>query len=327
MRIVDIDDDSLERLCQWTWSRATIAVLVHRLMQAGAGVVGFDAVFAEPDRRAPENILPTWAASGLPEVAALKTKMDQLPNPDAVLASLLAQDGVRVVTGFVLNNDRMPRRPVENGRFAHGGDHPALFVPRYPGAVANLTEIEKAAQGNGSFNMVPDRDGIVRRVPTIVALLENAADGELPPTLYPSLHQEALRVFQGASTLIAKASGASGVQSFGEQTGLSELRNGRVTIKTDASGMVVMHQADKTPDRYVSAWKVFEDGFDPTPVAGHIVLVGPSAAGLLDLRATPLDPALPGEETPAQVLEQELLGHFLTIIPQCGQVFGHFSTV
>ena len=314
VRIIDIDDDSLERLGQWPWSRATIAQIVERLTLAGASAVVFDVVFAEPDRTSPAAVLPAWAEAGdVPEVARLLAQTDRLPDPDQTLAQRLGAEGSRVVTGFVLTNGRMPRRPVSRASFAFGGDNPSRFVPGYPGAVANLTVIEEAAQGNGSFNMVPDRDGVVRRVPTIVSLIEPSAEeeGALKASLFPSLHQEALRVSQGASTIIVKASGASGVQSFGESTGIVELRNGRYGIQTDSEGMVILHQADRTPGRYISAWEVLEADFDPTSVAGHIVIMGPSAAGLLDLRATPLDPALPGVEVHAQVLEQILTGHFM----------------
>ena len=46
-------------------------------------------------------------------------------------------------------------------------------------------------------------------------------------------------------------------------------------------------------------------------VAGQIVFVGTSAAGLHDIRATPLDPAIPGVEIHAQAIEQILSGDFL----------------
>ena len=44
---------------------------------------------------------------------------------------------------------------------------------------------------------------------------------------------------------------------------------------------------------------------------GHILLVGTSAAGLKDLRATPLNPAAAGVGVHALAIEQMLLGHYL----------------
>ena len=51
--------------------------------------------------------------------------------------------------------------------------------------------------------------------------------------------------------------------------------------------------------------------FDAARVADHIVLVGASAAGLNDLKATPIAPDMPGVEIHAQLIEQVLGQDFL----------------
>ena len=70
VRIVDIDEGSLERLGQWPWPRARLAELVERLHAAGATAVAFDMVFAEADRTAPRALARAWGLSG---AAAVKT--------------------------------------------------------------------------------------------------------------------------------------------------------------------------------------------------------------------------------------------------------------
>ena len=45
---------------------------------------------------------------------------------------------------------------------------------------------------------------------------------------------------------------------------------------------------------------------------GHIVFIGTSAAGLEDIRSTPLVRALPGVELHAQIVENMLTGTFLS---------------
>lgn len=47
VRIVDIDEASLERLGQWPWPRTRLAELVDQLNAAGAAAIGFDVIFAE----------------------------------------------------------------------------------------------------------------------------------------------------------------------------------------------------------------------------------------------------------------------------------------
>ena len=53
IRIVDIDDSSLERIGQWPWPRTVVARLVTRLTELGAAVIVFDIVFAELGRDRP----------------------------------------------------------------------------------------------------------------------------------------------------------------------------------------------------------------------------------------------------------------------------------
>lgn len=46
--IVTIDDQSLQRLGRWPWSRTLLARLTNNLARAGAGVIGLDILLAEP---------------------------------------------------------------------------------------------------------------------------------------------------------------------------------------------------------------------------------------------------------------------------------------
>ena len=54
--VLDIDEDSLARLGQWPWPRDQMAQLLDRLREAGAAVVVFDVLFAEPDRSSPTQL-------------------------------------------------------------------------------------------------------------------------------------------------------------------------------------------------------------------------------------------------------------------------------
>ena len=125
-------------------------------------------------------------------------------------------------------------------------------------------------------------------------------------SLYPAISIEALRVVQGAGTMFIKSSGASGETAFGEKTGISSIKVGQIVVPTDANGRLWVRYAGHQPDRYIPAWKILDGSAEPSLVQDHIVLVGSSAAGLLDLRATPIDPVLPGVEVHAEIIEQIL---------------------
>lgn len=295
VKIVDIDDESLTRFGQWPWPRTLVAKLVERLTQAGAAVIAFDMVFAERDRSSPDQALEMLPQTA--EVMALRNSVAALPSHDKILADTIAL--APVVTGFVLTDDEETRLPEPKGTFAIAGDDPKPFVPAYKGAVVNLPELEAAASGNGAFNSIADADLVVRRAPLVFRVGD---------TLYPSLTAEALRVAQGAKTYIIKSSGASGVQAFGEQTGIEAIGIGQARVGTDEYGRIPLHYAPSVRARYIPAWRVLDDSFDPARVAGQIIFVGTSAAGLKDLRATPLQRAVPGVEVHAQAIEQILTG-------------------
>ena len=54
--ILDLDDETLSRSgSQWPWPRSKLADMLARLFNAGAKVVAFDVVFAEPDRTSPRQ--------------------------------------------------------------------------------------------------------------------------------------------------------------------------------------------------------------------------------------------------------------------------------
>src|ERR1700746_2511978 len=85
--IVDIDEDSLKSIGQWPWPRTTVADLVTRITQAGAVPIGFDVVFAEPDRMSPA--IAEQSFRGID--ADTKAKLDSLPSNDQVLADAIKQ--------------------------------------------------------------------------------------------------------------------------------------------------------------------------------------------------------------------------------------------
>jgi adenylate cyclase len=300
IRIVDIDDPSLNEIGQWPWPRTVVAQLVDRLRDAGAAVIAFDIDFAEPDRTAPKMLLPMLAQNG---VGAEETDrlVAALPDPDRRLAE--AMGDVPVVTGFILSDHGETRPPLAKAGFAFAGNDPLGHVDTFPAAVANLPEFEAAAVGNGFLNQSVDWDHVVRRVPLLMRL------GEKP---YPSLAAEVLRVALGATTYVGRAAGASAEKSFGEKTGLTAIRIGQLTIPTDPVGRVWLHYAVPRPDRLVPAADVLSGKFDPALFKDNFVLVGTSASGVInDLQATPIAPDVPGVEIHAQLLEQIFQGGYL----------------
>ena len=94
--IIDIDVRSLELVGQWPWSRTVLARLTDQTYSAAA--LGFDIVFAEPDRTNPQNLISQY-----PDNLLLKEQLELLPDNDEVFANAIANHGT-VVLGVAVNN-------------------------------------------------------------------------------------------------------------------------------------------------------------------------------------------------------------------------------
>jgi adenylate cyclase len=302
IRIVDIDDDSLKKYGQWPWPRSLDAQLVDKLRDAGAAVIAFDIVFAEPDRTSPKLLLAqlTRQQGAVNEDTA--RLLGSLPDPDDSLAS--AMQSLPTIASYILVDRDEGPKPIQKAGYAFAGDEPLRFVDAFTGAITDMPAFETAALGNGFLNEHTDWDQIVRRVPLIMKL------GDKPVF---SLVAETLRVVTGAHTYVARAAGSNAEKSFGENTGLTALRIGPLTIPTDAAGRVWVYYSQPRPDRQISAARILSGDFDPALIKDHIVLIGTSAAGVVnDRQATPIAAGVPGVEIHAQLLEQILQGVFLS---------------
>jgi adenylate cyclase len=296
VRIVDIDEKSLAMIGQWPWPRTIVRDLLLGLASKGAAVVAFDVLFAEPDRTSIEAIVKQLPPDQASAVAAATAGQ---PSNDELFAEALKETPsvLSIALGDGLSTTLQPK-----AGFAFGGDDPRPFLLAFNAASQNLPELQEAAHGIGAFNWVADRDQIVRRVALMFRLNES---------FVPSLAAEALRVAQGASTFVLKASNASGETAFGQSTGLNHIKIGDIVVPTDDAGGVYLKFHHFNKASFIPAWKVLAGEVPQEDIEGRIILVGTSAPGLLDLRATPLDASVPGIDIHAQVIEHLLTGQFL----------------
>jgi adenylate cyclase len=130
----------------------------------------------------------------------------------------------------------------------------ALNDVTFPGLIANIPKLENNAVGVGIVNTFPELDGVNRRIPQVVAV-----EGKL----YPSLSLEVLRVAAQDSTFQVKLS----------ESGIEKMRVPKFgPITTDNLGRVWIDWSQESHS--VSAVKL------PKDLAGAIVIVGPTAAGV-----------------------------------------------
>lgn len=282
--IVDIDEPSLRRLGQWPWPRTVMADMVRRITDLGGVAIGFDVLFPEPDRGSPDVAAETFR--GLDRET--RDKLRKLPSNDEIFADAIRQSKVILgQSGYRVSGAAPGNGGADQTGIATIGEDPNPFLVSFPHLLRNLPVLEAAAHGRGIFSIIPEGDGTIRRIPLVAT-----ANG----IVMPSLALEMLRVVSGSGAIVIKADNA-GVQSVGVQ-GLE--------IPTDGKGRIWIHFAPPGMSTYVSALELLEENAPRDKIDGKLVLVGTSAAGLLDLKITPVHPATPGVELHAQLLDSAL---------------------
>jgi adenylate cyclase len=289
--VVDLDEASLDRHGQWPWPRHRVARLLGKIGEGGAAAVALDMVFAEPDRTS----LALLSGEILRELGG-KLVLSGLPpealDTDRVLAQTLA-DGPFVL-GYQFDFEPGRKRscvlhPLRAAVRSTGGTGETAGLFDAPGVVCNLPVLAAAAGSSGFFNVTPDPDGVLRRVPLVIR-----HDGLLYPSLALALYQ---RVRGGDAIL---ETGPEGVEA---------LRLDGKSIPLDRGGnLAVNYRGGHHTFPHVSASAILDGTADPALLSGKMVLLGTTAAGLKEIRTTPLEAAQPGVEIHATVLDNLLAG-------------------
>ena len=291
--IIDIDDRSLAEIGQWPWSRNQLANLTNQAYAAAA--LGFDIVFAEPDRTNPKNLIASYDLN-----EELTKELVALPSNDELFAEAIENHGT-VILGQALNNNQNILSAKAKFGLVTQGDDPKQFVANYSGAQSNITILDASARGVGSMS-IGNNDAIVRQLPTFESIGNQ---------LIPSLALEMTRVAVGASTFQIKSSNASSEEAYGAQTGINNIKLGPLTIPTTAEGNAWIYFTATKNISTVSAVDVIAGVIPPEFFEGKVALVGTSAAGLLDLRSTPTEKNIPGVTIIAQFIQQIFANEFL----------------
>ncbi len=290
--IVDIDEKSLARIGQWPWSRDTVARLVEQISRQGAKVIGLDMMFIEPDRTSPKNFFQRY-----PQIGAGLAKLLPGLDHDQQLGDALAESASVLGYAMLTQHDGLkdpaalpfPSANLQLAAEGVGFDRLTL-IPAYR-ATANHPAIAQALS-EGFLNFFPESSGAVHKVPLLISL-----DG-IP---YPSLALEVARIALGEQALKVHPAPAAA----GEKLGLLGVSIGERFVPTDDLGqMSVNFRGPWRTFNYLSASDLFETSH--AELQGAVVLIGTSAAGLLDLQTTPLSRTIPGVEIHANIVDNLL---------------------
>jgi adenylate cyclase len=297
--ILDIDEKSLKEEGRWPWSRDRLALLVDKLFDKyGIAVVGFDIVFAEKDDSSGLKVLQRIGQNQLKSDAQFQATLAQI-KPQLEYDKLFA-DRIKnrnVVLGYYLTNQKddnvsgMLPEPVFTADSFKG--RPIAFTS-WNGYGANLPELQKSAASAGHFNPMVDVDGVVRRVPMLA---------EYKGAYYESLSLAMVRTLLGHPKILPgfaeeKAGGYADLEWL-----QVDANGGKFRIPVDSDvATFVPYRGGQGSYRYISVADVLHDRVGIEQLKGKIVLVGTTAPGLLDMRATPVAEVYPGVEVHANMI-------------------------
>ncbi len=297
--ILDIDEKSLAtpELGRWPWGRHIVAALVDKLFEKyGVQILGFDVVFAEPDRSSGLPVLEGLASGALKDVSQFQSALAELrPRLDHDARFAATIKGRPVVLGYYLSSERdarttgtLPPPVLPAGTFT---GRPVVFTS-WTGYGANLPDFQAAAAATGHFNPFPDDDGINRRVPMLA---------EYKGAYYEPLALAVMRALVGFPKV--EPGYPPGSMLNRHYAGLEWLEVGPMRIPVDENACaLVPYRGPKGSFPYVSLADVYFDRVPIETLKGKIVLVGTTAPGLFDLRATPVGGAYPGAEVHANLI-------------------------
>ena len=302
--IVDIDEKSLQQVGHWPWPRNEIARMIDVLFdQYKVEALGFDVLFAETDETSGLSKLEQLERAELKNNPAFKQALDRLRPSlryDQIFADSLKNR--KVVLGYYFRHDAKADSQV--GTLPAAALPAGSFHPDHVGAVqatgysANLSVLQQAAPSGGFFNASPliDSDGVFRRISMLQMF-----DGQL----YDTLSLAMLRLVLPDPTL--ELNYADNEQNA---VALESLQLGQRRIPVDANvASLVPYRGRQGSFPYVSAADVLQGKVPPEVLLGAMVLVGTTAPGLLDLRATPVQESYAGVELHANMIAGVLDGN------------------
>ena len=293
--IIDIDEKSLKEQGRWPWGRNKLATLVNNLFtHYQVNTLGFDIIFAEKDESSGLKALEFMQtrlkndAAFTHELNAIKPSLDH----DQLFANSIKNRNVVLGYYFVPNAadnkiGLLPAPVFKTGQF----DNKPIEFTKMLGFGGNIATLQKSTPFAGHLNPEPDSDGITRSI-SVLYQHDNQ--------YYDAFSIAVARAYFKESELqaIFENLGASD-----DYSGLEQLQLADKIIPVDEKvAILVPYRGPQGSFQYVSATDVLNKKVALKDLNNKIVLVGTTAPGLMDLRATPVQNVYAGVEIHANVI-------------------------
>ncbi len=297
--ILDIDEKSISALGQWPWKRTILAALMDKLHNDyEIKVIGFDSVFPEEEDNSAHILLkqleenPLFREKQLTDL--LKSKRTELDGDSQFAESIIARNVVIGYTfeEFLTDDETYQAKGLLSAPIVSGASLSDVELNFYKagGYIANYEYLSQAASYGGFFNY-PRENSSLRKVPLLYRY-----NGDI----YPSLALRTAMISLDIENI-----------EFLFQEGVSEKNSlslefvqiGERKIPVDNKFSVyVPYRGDMYSYPYISIIDVLRGDAPIEVLKDKIVLLGTTAAGLMDFRATPVNDTFVGVEVHANVI-------------------------
>lgn len=312
--IAVVDEKSLKEEGKWIWPRKKIADLIDRLSDAGARVIAFDIVFSEADNTGVSVLHDVRREIHdlkieNPKLDLYLNKLTQIADNDRILAEAIRRSKARVVLGNFFHikpheaahiSEQAIMAQIPNISTAacqsvqYASEKAFLSAPFLEVAApeANIPVIAEASPYSGYFNMMPDKDGVIRWIPGIFKFRDN---------LYAHMSIKALSAYMD-----------SPLHLFVDDFGMEGIQIGDLLVPTDEVGRIMVnYRGGPKTFPHLSVTDILRGKIPREQVRDKLVLVGVTAIGVYDLRVTPFETNYPGVEINANLMDSVLSQDFL----------------
>ncbi|MBU1355059.1 MAG: CHASE2 domain-containing protein [Candidatus Edwardsbacteria bacterium] len=321
--IVDIDETSLAQLGRfYNWPRLYHAKVADYLAQGGAAAVSFDILFMESDSLTP-NMIQLYQDTKTEQIQEklllLTPKKQKILPPAEVIQTVLeawgydqdfgavtGQSGIAYFPFYLSTGEPNDSSDLSTRRWVYS--FPAEVTEKYKYIMSSgdlyqvatlsppVPTLLESARGTGYYNIEPDDDGVTRRQPLFLALNDRN---------YASMDFQIVLDILGIKK-----------EEVTVELGKYIRAGDKLKIPIDQNGrMLITYFGQYKKFRYISYSDVLTENVPAEYFKDKIVIIGATAAGLMDLRVVPFSNIFPGPEIHASIMETMLSGKFVQVIP------------
>jgi serine/threonine-protein kinase len=297
--MVDIDEDAVEKLGRWPWPRSILARGIQKIDAGQPKVIGLNLLLSEPQKSDgldeldkletlfAKTIFNRVGEQGHQFLLAMNQARERLDNDKKLAAALRASQKTVLPVLFkeaavvgeqsAATHSVLIEQSIQNVRKTENGD-----VPRASDILLPIESFLTAAKGVGHFNLAYDMDGTARRE----RLIYEYGGLYIPSytlklaAVYLNLPPEKIRAELGVDVTL-----------------------GSLHIPTTwHSEMLVSFKGPRGSFKRYAYFDVLNDKVSPSVFKNKLVLVSPSAAGIMNPLSTPTDPTMPVGEFSAHTI-------------------------